>query len=400
LVIGGGLLLFFVLSYFLAKWQVQKKTQELRASEDRYRTLVEHAPEAILVLNADSGLFEDANGVAAQLFGGEREALMTKSISDISPRKQPGGFLSENRFLERIESALEGDCSPFEWVHLDGEGREFHAEVRLVRLPSEDRRLVRASISDISERKHLEAQIRHQDKIAAVGTLAAGVAHEIGNPLLAISMAAQGLQKKVEGEYAQKKLSMITSHIDRITRIVQHMSDLARPPSEEQGRCDVHTVIERALEIVRYDKRAKQMEIATVFEENLPSVHCVEDQLVQVFINLSLNAVDALESTEEGEERRITVTTESTPGPGTLPVRIVFEDTGPGIPEGDIEKIFQPFFTTKAVGKGTGLGLAVSHRIISEHEGSIRVESEPGRGTRFVVELPAGTDTRAPSCPS
>ncbi|MHC4778763.1 MAG: PAS domain-containing protein [Planctomycetota bacterium] len=241
---------------------------------------------------------------------------------------------------------------------------------------------------DVTEEKQLQAQLLHQDKIAAVGMLAAGVAHEIGNPLLAISMAAQSLGRKSEDPYVGKKVDLISGHIDRISKIVQQMSDLARPPSDEKGRCDVNAVIQKALDIVRYDKRAKQSDIRTDLARDLPPVTAVEDHLVQVFINLALNAVDALGANPEGRPRNLNVTTEPFGMDGRKGVRISFEDTGPGIGAEDIGKVFQPFYTTKEVGKGTGLGLAVSYRIIQDHGGRITVDTKAGEGTRFTIELP------------
>ena len=243
-------------------------------------------------------------------------------------------------------------------------------------------------VADATEQRQMQEQMLHQEKIAAVGTLAAGVAHEIGNPLQAISMAAQSLQRKLDDPYAARKLEMVSGHIDRISKIVRQMSDLARPPSDEWQRCSVNDVIERATEIVRYDKRAKDVEISLSLEEGLPVMSAVEDHLSQVFINLALNALDALGAAPEGSPKRVSITSSCVQTSWGSTIRVVLEDTGPGIPQEELPKVFQPFYTTKEAGRGTGLGLAVSYQIIQEHMGRIQVDSGPGRGARFTIELP------------
>jgi PAS domain S-box-containing protein len=372
----------------------QKRAEAaLRESEARYRTLVENAPEAIVVFDADSGLVVDANVQAGRLFDAPLEDLMEKPILDLvgtATGPEAEGFCSpEGKCLRGAQDVVDGKTPFFEWILQGKDDPHIHCEVRLTSLPASGRNLVRASITDVSEQKQLQAQLQHQDKIAAVGMLAAGVAHEIGNPLLAMSMAAQSLLRKTDDEYQTKKLGLIGSHIDRISKIVQQMSDLARPPTEEKGRCDVNDVIGRALDIVRYDKRAKRSDIRLELAENIAPITAVEDHLVQVFINLALNAVDALESAGGDGERRLTVRSADVRENGRRSVRVVFEDTGPGIPEDDLKKIFQPFFTTKEVGKGTGLGLAVSYRIVQDHGGTIDVDSRAGEGTRFTIHIPA-----------
>ncbi|MHC5079079.1 MAG: PAS domain S-box protein [Planctomycetota bacterium] len=376
----------------------QKRAEAaLKESEARYRTLVENAPEAILVFDADSGRIVDGNAQAERLFGLTQEMLLEKTITDIvgSAVKpgQPSACTPEGKCMQDAKNVMDGAAPFFEWVITRENGEEIACEVRMTTLPASDRNWVRASVTDVTEQKQLRAQLQHQDKIAAVGMLAAGVAHEIGNPLLAISMAAQSLHRKTEDAYVTKKLDLISGHIDRISKIVQQMSDLARPPSEEKRRCDINEVIQRALEIVRYDKRAKQAEVGLELAPDLPTLTVVEDHLVQVFINLALNAADALENNPEDRPKRLQVASERVEADGGSHIRITFDDSGPGIPEGDLPKIFQPFFTTKEVGKGTGLGLAVSYRIIHDHGGEIQVESRVGEGTRFTIVLPVGAES-------
>ena len=218
--------------------------------------------------------------------------------------------------------------------------------------------------------------------------LSAGVAHEIGNPLLALSMAAESLQRKFKGEYASKKLALIREHIERISKIVRQMSDLARAPVQTRSPVDLNRVLERSLEVVRYDKRAKQVSIEVDPCGDVPFVQAAEDQLVQVCLNLALNALDAVAANPPERPRSLKIGVRCLERDGRRYVRAGFRDSGPGVPEASRAKIFQPFFTTKEPGKGTGLGLSVSYRIIEEHQGKLAFDTDPARGTEFYFELP------------
>jgi C4-dicarboxylate-specific signal transduction histidine kinase len=230
--------------------------------------------------------------------------------------------------------------------------------------------------------------MRQDDRMAALGVLAAGVAHEIGNPLLALSMAVESLERRLSDEYARKKLGLISDHIDRISKIVRQMSDLARPRALARTECDLNRTVEHALEIVRYDKRAKGVAIRFTPFLGAPPVVAVEDQIMQVCLNLGLNALDAVATNPESRPRSLAVHTSCVERGGKTFVRTEFIDSGPGIPESVRSRVFQPFFTTKERGKGTGMGLPVSYNIIEEHQGTLGFECGDVAGTTFYFELP------------
>jgi PAS domain S-box-containing protein len=355
----------------------------LRENEARYRTLVECAPEAIVVANAETRRFVDANACAEGLFGMTREQLLTRDVLDTSPPMQANGRTSADYAAEVIGRALAGENPVFEWTHIGEGGCEVPCRIHLSRLPAAGRNLVRATITDISGEKRLQEQMRHQEKMAAMGLLAAGVAHEIGNPLLALSMAAQSLERKSNDPYAQRKLGLIREHIDRIARIVRQMNDLARPQRAERSRTDLNRTLERAIEVARFDRRASGVEVRLELGA-IPLVVAAEDQLTQVCLNLALNAFDALSGNPPGRERVLTVATQVE----GARVRVIFDDTGPGVPAEHQARLFQPFFTTKQSGKGTGLGLPVSHRIVQEHGGTLSFENRAGGGARFTFDIP------------
>ncbi len=366
--------------------ELQRAEEALRESAERYRALVEHAPEAIMVLDVEQDRFVDANAHAETLFGYTRERLLQMGPLDFCPEHQA----DERRSCEVVEGehkkVLAGGTAVFEFTHVDASGRQIICQTRLSRLPAAGRKLIRATVTDVTELKQLQDKVRHAEKLAAVGVLAAGVAHEIGNPLMALSMAAQSLERKTSDGYTQAKLTLIREHIDRIARIVRQMSDLARPAIGRRSAGDLNRLVRGAVEMVRYDQRAKNAEVRYELEQSLPAVDVVEDELTQVFVNLALNAFDAMAKNVADRPRRLTVRSASA---GDTVV-LTFADTGPGVARAQRDKLFQPFFTTKDVGQGTGLGLSVSYRIMQEHRGTLALDENVTDGASFVLTLPAG----------
>jgi len=366
--------------------ELRRAEEAVRESEARYRALVEHAPEAIVVLDVESGKFIDLNASAEGTFGYTREQILGMGPLDFCPAVQPDGTPSTEVVRRQIERVRAGETPIFEFVCTHASGRDFPCQIRLSHLPAKGRELIRSSVADISELKELEERVRHADKMAAIGVLAAGVAHEIGNPLLALSMAVQSLERKLEHEYAQRKLGLVREHIERISRIVRQMGDLARTPAVRRSPCDLNHVVARSLEIIRYDRRAKEVEILHDICVGAPLVEAVEDQLVQVCLNLGLNALDAVAANPPDRPRKVEVRTRLVRREARSYLHVGFKDSGPGIPVPARERIFQPFFTTKEAGKGTGLGLSVSRRIVEDHRGVLAFECADG--TEFYFELP------------
>ncbi len=362
---------------------LQRAEAALRESEERYRALVEHAPEAIMVLDVDLDRFVDVNAHAEALFGYTREQLLQMGPLDFCSDEQANGRPSCEVIADEHRRVLDGETPVFEFNHVDAAGREIVCQTRLSRLPAADRRLIRATITDVSELKQLQEKVRHAERLAAVGVLAAGVAHEIGNPLMALSMAAQSLERRTCDAYAQTKLTLIREHIERISRIVRQLADLARPQNARITDCDLNRVLRRAVEMMRYDARAQGAEIRYELAEHLPDVEAIEDELTQVCINLALNAFDAMAQNGAGVPRRLTIRSFT----AERAVGVEFEDTGPGVPAELRERVFQPFFTTKEDKRGSGLGLSICHRILTQHRGTLQLV-ETQAGARFRFELP------------
>jgi signal transduction histidine kinase len=227
--------------------------------------------------------------------------------------------------------------------------------------------------------KEAQVQIAHQEKMAALGQMAAGVAHEIGNPLSALSSLVRALEIDLRNNYSDRKIRVMKQQIDRISKILREMMDFSRPASSRKSLTHGNQVIQSALGISSYDRRLKGIHVKTCMDNEIPALKLDGDQLLQVFLNIILNAADAMNG-----EGALTVTSKLE----NNSVIFRFEDTGPGIPEHLLSRVFEPFFTTKEVGEGTGLGLSVSYGIMQNMGGVIRASNRKGRGSAFIVEIP------------
>lgn len=238
---------------------------------------------------------------------------------------------------------------------------------------------------DLTEKKKLEKQLIHTQKMESIGTLAAGVAHEVGNPLASISALVQVVLRSTEDEFVKEKLGLVRSQVTRISKIIRDLVDFSRPSNYELQLTDINLIITEAVEIVKVGKKAKQINFEMHLEEKIPNLPLVADQVQQVFVNILLNAVDTIcEPNNKKKDNSIISRSYKTDDN----VMITFSDTGMGIAEQNIAKVFEPFFTTKKEGKGTGLGLWVSYGIIKSFQGDIKINSKLDQGTTFVISLP------------
>ncbi len=235
---------------------------------------------------------------------------------------------------------------------------------------------------DVTEKRRLEASLAQAEKLAALGQLAAGVAHEINNPLAAIIANTQLLQRELPADNAdwQESLDLIARAGDRAQRVVRGLLDLARQEAYEFSTTDVNQSLDHAIALIQHQLVAGAITLIREYALDLPLIAASRDHLQGVWLNLMLNARDAL----KGKPGEIRVTTRRQDDA----VMVAIADTGEGIAPEKLARIFEPFFTTKAPGRGTGLGLSVVHRIVQQHGGQITAESQMGKGTTFVVRLP------------
>lgn len=237
---------------------------------------------------------------------------------------------------------------------------------------------------DLTEKRTLERQLIHTQKMESIGTLAAGIAHEVGNPLASISALVQVAQRSSKDPFVNEKLSLVKSQITRISKIIRDLVDFSRPSNYELELTDINKVIKESVEITKVGTKAKDITFETNLSDSIPMLPLIADQIQQVFLNILLNAVDAISEKKEKKNEKISVTSQA----DSDWLTITFVDTGPGIKEENINKIFEPFFTTKKEGKGTGLGLWVSYGIVKSFQGDIKVKSKVNEGTTFVIKLP------------
>ncbi len=232
---------------------------------------------------------------------------------------------------------------------------------------------------DVTQIRQVQEQLRHTERLAELGTLASGMAHEIGTPMNVILGRAEYLMRRTEEEATKKGLETIVAQVERITKIMNQLLTFARRRPSEPRSLDLRQTIEENLEALQERVTRHGIQVETSFAPSLPLVHVDPDHMSQVLLNLFINAIHAM---PEGGTLRVGLTE------ADGAVKLTVADTGHGIPEEHLPKIFDPFFTTKEAGKGTGLGLTVVHGIIQEHGGAIAVESHPGRGTTFTLTFP------------
>jgi two-component system NtrC family sensor kinase len=230
------------------------------------------------------------------------------------------------------------------------------------------------------ELQQVQGQLIHAGKMAALGELAAGVAHEINNPLTGVLTFSSLMLKKVDENHPWKKdLETIVQQTSRCRNIVKGLLDFARQRKPDKKEWDIHTLIERTLTLVEKQAPFQNITIVKEFKTSIPMLFIDGDQIQQVFMNILLNAADAM-----AEGGKLTIRTDLKDGVA----EVSFTDTGSGIPKEHLSKLFDPFFTTKQTGKGTGLGLAISYGIVQSHNGDIQVDSEMGKGSTFRIKIP------------
>jgi len=243
----------------------------------------------------------------------------------------------------------------------------------------------------VQQLKESQDQLIQAEKLTSLGQLAASIAHEINNPLAGVLVYTQLLSKKVTGDAFNKEealgyLSKMETEVGRCSRIIRNLLDFARQTEPMLRLVDVNQVIEQVLAMVSHQAQLQNVEVVKEFSPSLPKVMADFDQLQQIFTNLTLNAIQAMP-----DGGRLTLRSSAVDGE----VRIDVQDTGCGISKENMSKLFTPFFTTKAKGKGVGLGLAVVHGIIERHKGRIKVQSEVGKGTTFSVYLGSHNDEKS-----
>jgi PAS domain S-box-containing protein len=353
-----------------------------RRVEARAETLLEAASEGIVIVD-EAGRIASVNAKAESLFGYSRSELLGHSLEMLLPERlrrihagHRGGYFAD----PRIRPMGRG----LDLVGCRKGGAEFPIEISLSYIDTEDGRQAMAFITDISQRRALEQASRQAERLASLGTLAAGVAHEINNPMgiLNSRIEVMLLEASERGFSADviEDLRVLHRNVARVSRIAQGLLSFARGTPTVRTRVNLNEVVEDTLVLTRNQMGKEGIEIQTALDSRPLFVRGHGNALEQVLLNLLTNAQSAI--TPPG---RVQITTELFPGtPGR--VRLTVSDTGGGIPADAVPRIFDPFYTTKET--GTGLGLSLTYGIIRDHNGTIDVESRPGVGTTFTLTFP------------
>ena len=349
--------------------------EALRESKERLRTVVTGAPIFLFALDRE-GVIQFAEGKGLDALGFKPDEVVGRSASDIYP--------DVPQVVEAIHRALAG-----EEVTSTAEVAGVWIEARLSPLRDENGQLVGVIgvSTDVTERKWMEAQVVQSAKMASLGVMAGGIAHEVRNPLGIASAAAQLLLDQPEDEQLRAEAARrIHAAIQRASQIIEGLLRFARPPREGVTPVDINQALEETVALVANQIKVGRVRLQKHLAEGLPPLQGNKNLLQQAFLNLILNACNAMP-----DGGRLTITTRVNSG---NQVEIQFADTGCGIPKESLSAIFDPFFTTMPVGKGVGLGLSISYSIIKQHRGKIDVESKVGVGSTFTVRLPGAMDEK------
>jgi hypothetical protein len=369
---------------FVTDTTERRRTEDaLRRSEAWAHALLEASGEGIVIADRE-GRIVSANLKAEALFGYARGELEGQPLERLLPdRLQEVHRAHRARYFERPQARPMG--RGLDLLARRKDGSEFPVEIALNHIEGESGIQAVAFVTDITHRLAVERAARQADRLAALGTLAAGIAHEINNPigimtsrveLMLLEAEAQGLPPAVVED-----LRVLHRNAERVARIAQNLLSFARISPEDRGLVDLNRVVADTLELAQRQMGRAGVEIVTSLPADLPPIRGQASALEQVLLNLLTNARDALAG--PGQVR---IETELAAGP---PRQVVLRvsDSGPGIPHEILPRIFDPFYTTKPA--GTGLGLSVAYGIVSDHEGTIEVSSVPGAGTTFVLRFPA-----------
>jgi len=388
----------------------ERASAALRESEVRFRTLVESAPEAIVVFDGDTRQVTDANENALQMFEATREELLASDIERLAPTLQPDGRPTDAVIRELTHRTLVGDAPTVEWAIQGMKGKRMTVELRLVRLPSASRNLLRGSLIDISERRRLEEQLRQAQRMEAIGHLAGGIAHDFNNILTVIQCNTSLLLSDdafpKEFRDAIEQIEQSSTFAAGLTR---QLLVFSRKQVIQRTSVDVKSVIQQTTRLLGR-VIGENIALSVQVPGDLPPAFADTGMIEQVLLNLAINSRDAMPS-----GGRLTIAAGVVDRdaayikrvPQALPGRhicIAVTDTGTGIAPEIRNRIFDPFFTTKELGKGTGLGLATVYGIVQQHKGWIEVDSTPGVGTEFRIHFPcvveSARDSSLASSPS
>ena len=382
---------------------VVEARDRLQESERHIRAVMDTVYDAILTVD-DQGVIRDTNRAAETIFGyakGDLAGMDARRLFEDEKRARACGGVAD--FGACFADKVSQGASEVSVIRKDGS--RVPAELWVGMLSLQGRVSYIAVFHDIRERKEAERELEqtrqqyfHQDKMAAIGQLAAGILHEVGNPIAAIAGSIQAIQSLQESEHClhdecelfagtRQHMSMIEAQVTRLGGITREIADFASPRPGERELLDLNTLVRSTTNLMRYDRRVQSIDLNLALDPGIPAVTGVADQLTQVLMNLVINSVDACESAGTANpEIRIGTKLEGDE------IVLSVADNGSGMDAEVALHAREAFFTTKPAGKGTGLGLALCNSIVARHRGRLEIETEPGLGTSVNIVLPVDVD--------
>jgi PAS domain S-box-containing protein len=362
----------------VSQFYIESREHLLRASEEKYRNSINHAPDPMYEIEPGTWKVLGMNAAAIEMFRDEKEhEIIGKSLADFIPPELRDITIKslENVVRHGSDQTLDLPIGPY------------FVDVNSALISYGDKKFIQMILHDVTQRREMLESLLRTERLAAAGTFAAGVAHEVNNPLASISSLVQSLLSAETDLQRRTTLHTILSQITRISGTLKDLVNFARPSTAQHKVIDLNQMVTDTLRIITYDKRFNGISVVSELAPDLLPAFADDNEIQQVLLNLLYNAADATHS-QGGQIRVITATraTTSTGEHRRVMIRVV--DNGIGIPREHLERIFDPFFTTKPAGAGAGLGLSLSQRLILSNKGTIRVDSEVGKGTKITILLP------------
>lgn len=401
-VVAAVALLFIVQLRRMVKARTRELAREVelrREGEARVRLLIDRAPEAIVLLDPDTGLFIEANPGTERVYGVPRERIVGQSPTAFSPVVQPDGETSADKARQTVAAAVAGGEPVFPWLHLHPDGTEVPCEVRLTALPWHGRTIVRCSVLDMRERHRHEEQLRRAETLSSLGQLAGSIAHDFNNNLSGIVGFADLIAATTQEARTRTYAADITRAVHQATSLTSRLLAFARRGAERAEPFDAHAAISGALDLFAA-MRSGRIELVRSLQAQRSQLLGFPGQLQNAVLNLCINARDAMSGAGRLEVRSELVDLDlgaiaalapyaMTPGPH---LHVAVSDRGCGMEPAVLARCLDPLFTTKGE-KGNGLGLPGVHGCVLAHHGGLRIDSSPGKGTTVHLWLPLPPET-------
>ena len=356
-----------------------------KKSQEKYYIIFNNIPNPVFVLDQESLKIFDCNDSVTATYGFSREETLRHSFLDFFEENERERYASEIKTFNILNQVRQ----------IKKNGQTIFVNIRISPSDYLGQEVLLVTTADITKRLTAEQQLIQASKMSTLGEMATGVAHELNQPLSVIKTASSFIMKKVQRkepikeEILKELAEEVDSQVDRASKIINHMREFGRKSDVRKEKVQVNKPLNKALEIFSQQLKLREIEVVKDLEKGLPPILADANRLEQVFINLLINARDAIEEKwaqedHRDEPKKIFLKTSTRDDMVIIEVR----DTGKGIPESIRDKILEPFFTTKEVGKGTGLGLSISYGIVHDHTGTINVETREGEGSNFIIQFP------------